>query len=209
MGKFRDLTGERFGRLLVEGTGGYNKHHQLYWKCECECGNYKRVLGSLLRTGMTQSCGCLKKESIAKVNYKHGMAKTPIFNIWWSMMQRCYDKNSHAYNRYGARGINISTKWQSFEGFYADMGDKPEKMSLERIDNNGDYCKENVKWATSKEQANNRSTSKFIEHNGKTQTIAQWADEVGIKMATLWARVNRGMPFEKAILNKDLRYVSN
>jgi hypothetical protein len=199
MGRFRDLTGERFGRLLVEGTSGYNKHHQLYWKCECECGNYKEVLGSLLRNGMTQSCGCLQKEAAAKINYKHGMAKTPIFNIWWSMMQRCYDKNSQAYNRYGGRGINVCDQWQQFEGFYAAMGDKPKDMSLDRIDNNGDYSPENVKWANAKTQANNRKSNVVLEHNGKKQTMQQWSDELGLKVGTVWARLNRGWNISQAL----------
>lgn len=199
MGQFRDLTGERFGRLLVEGTSGYNKHHQLYWKCECECGKYKEVLGSSLRNGMTQSCGCLQKEAASKINYKHGMAKTPIFNIWWSMMQRCYDKNSQAYNRYGGRGINVCNQWQQFEGFYADMGDKPKDMSLDRIDNNGDYSPENVKWATAKDQANNRKSNVVLEHNGKKQTMQQWSDELGLKVGTVWARLNRGWDISRAL----------
>jgi hypothetical protein len=200
MGKFRDLTGERFGRLLIHNKDGYNKHHQLYWLCECDCGKFKKVLGSLLRNGMTQSCGCLAKESIAKVNFKHGMAKTPIFNIWWAMMQRCNDKNSQAYNRYGGRGINICESWQSFEGFYADMGERPEGMSLERVDNNGDYCKENVIWANAKTQANNKRSNVILEHNGKKQTMQQWCDELGLKIATVWARLNiYGYSVDKAL----------
>lgn len=200
MGLFRDLTGERFGRLLVKHKNGYNKHHQLYWMCECECGNKKNVLGCVLSRGDANSCGCLKKESIAKVNYKHGKTRTPIYAIWHSMMQRCYDKNSHAYSRYGGRGINVCQKWQTFEGFYADMGEKPEGMSLERKDVNGDYSLENVIWATAKEQANNKRNNIILEHLGRKQTMQQWCDELDLKIGTVWARLNKyGYSVEKAL----------
>lgn len=200
MGRFRDLTGERFGRLLVIQKNGYNKHHQLYWLCECDCGNFKNVLGCVLSRGDTNSCGCLAKESIAKVNYRHGMAKTPIYGLWHAMIQRCYDKNSHAYNRYGGRGINVCNKWQTFEGFYEDMGEKPDGMSLERKDVNGDYTPENVIWANAKTQANNRRSNVVLEYNGKKQTMQQWCDELGLKIGTVWARINNyGYSVEKAL----------
>lgn len=190
MGQFRDLTGERFGKLLVIERNGYNRHHQLLWLCECECGNKKSVLGMCLSRGDTQSCGCLQKEAIAKVNYRHGMRNTPIYAIWRSMNQRCYDKNSHAYNRYGGRGINVCERWQLFENFYADMGDKEKGMSLERLNNDGDYSPENVIWATAKEQANNRRSNVVLEHNGKKQTMKQWCDELSLNIGTVWSRLN-------------------
>jgi hypothetical protein len=206
MGSFRDLSGERFGRLLVLQRDGCNKHGQIKWWCECDCGTKKHVVGAQLRSGMTQSCGCIKREAIAKVNYKHGMKDTPIHRIWWSMMQRCHDKNSHAYARYGGRGINVCVKWQEFSAFYADMGNKPDNMSLERIDNNGDYEPSNVKWATATEQANNRRSNKFIEFDNKRLTIAQWASFAGIKTSLLWARLKRGIPMHEALQNIDRRF---
>jgi hypothetical protein len=200
MGRFRDLTGERFGRLLVQRKDGYNKHHQLYWLCECDCGNYKLVLGSLLRNGETQSCGCLHKEVTGNINRKHSLANTPIYSLWNSMIDRCHLPTSHTYNRYGERGISVCERWHNFENFYADMGDKPEGMSLERIDNNGDYCPENVIWATAKQQANNRKSNVVLEHNGKKQTMQQWCDELGLKIGTVWARLNvYGYTVEQAL----------
>jgi hypothetical protein len=142
----------------------------------------------------------LKREAIASVNLSHGMTRTPIYAIYRSMMQRCYDQNSTAYHRYGARGINVCEKWQTFEGFYEDMGDKPEGMSLERKDNDGDYCPENVVWAGWKAQANNRRSNRILEHRGKSQTLTQWADEINMKPQTLHARIFRyGWPVEKAL----------
>ena len=130
----------------------------------------------------------------------HGMTRTAIYGLWHAMMQRCYDKNSHAYNRYGNRGVNVCSRWHQFENFYADMGDKPHGMSLERIDNNGDYCKANVIWATAKLQANNRRSNVVLEHNGKKQTMQQWCDELGLKIQTVWARINvYGYSIEKAL----------
>jgi hypothetical protein len=130
----------------------------------------------------------------------HGMTKTAIYGLWHAMMQRCYDKNSHAYNRYGDRGVNVCSRWHQFENFYADMGDKPHGMSMERIDNNGHYSPENVIWATAKSQANNRRSNVVLEHNGKKQTMQQWCDELGLKIQTVWARINvYGYSVEKAL----------
>jgi hypothetical protein len=200
MGRFIDLTDEQFGRLRVLRVVARNKHNQLMWECECECGVTCLALGFVLRRGEKQSCGCLKREAIASVNLSHGMTRTPIYAIYRSMMQRCYDQNSTAYNRYGARGINVCEKWQTFEGFYEDMGDKPEGMSLERKDNDGDYCPENVVWAGWKAQANNRRSNRILEHRGKSQTLTQWADEINMKPQTLHARIFRyGWPVEKAL----------
>ena len=200
MGRFIDLTDEQFGRLRVIKVVARNKHNQLIWECECECGQMCLSLGFILRNGEKQSCGCLQRETIAAVNKSHGMAATPIYGIYRSMMQRCYDNNSHAYDHYGARGINVCEKWHTFEGFYEDMGGKPAGMSLERKDNAGDYCPENVVWATAKQQANNRRSNRILEHRGKSQTLTQWADEIGMKSQTLHARIFRyGWPVEKAL----------
>lgn len=189
MGQFIDLTGQRFGRLRVLSIAGKNKHSQLLWRCECDCGEECVSLGFVMRRGEKQSCGCLQREAIASVNLSHGMAGMPIYAVYRAMMQRCYGQNSHAYDRYGARGIKVCEKWQTFEGFYADMGDKPDGMSLERKDNNGDYCPENAVWAGWKAQANNRRSNRMLEYRGKKQTMTQWAEEFGLKPQTLWARL--------------------
>lgn len=120
----------------------------------------------------------------------HGKSGTAIYGIWRSMMQRCYDVNSQAYDRYGERGISVCDKWKTFEGFYADMGEKPSGKSLERKDVNGDYSPENVVWADAKTQANNRRSNVVLEHDGRKQTMQQWCDELGLKIGTVWARIN-------------------
>lgn len=206
MGRYIDLTGETFGRLRVLGREGINKHGQLTWACECECGNRKVTLGMLLRKGQVQSCGCLQKEITASINKTHGKAATSIYYIWRSMMDRCHAPKSHAYSRYGGRGINVCERWQSFEDFYADMGDRPEGKSLERIDNNGDYSPKNVVWADAKAQANNRRSNVILEHNGEKKTMQQWADQLGVKIGTIWARIDRGWTVDRA-LTQEVRNV--
>lgn len=200
MGRFIDLTGERFGRLRVLQRDGCNKHGQVKWWCRCDCGVEKHVLGMCLTRGETQSCGCLHKEKTSEASKTHGMTRTQIYAIWHSMMDRCHLPTSDAYRRYGARGINVCAKWKKFENFYADMGDKPKGKSLERIDNNGDYSPENVIWADAKTQANNRRSNVILEHAGKKQTMQQWCDELGLKIGTVWARLNvYGYSVEKAL----------
>jgi hypothetical protein len=200
MGRYIDLTGEQFGRLRVLGREGMNKHRQLTWMCECECGNRKVVLGVCLRRGDVQSCGCLHKEVTASINKTHGKTRTPIYAIWRGMMQRCFDKNYHAYNRYGGRGVSVCERWQSFENFYADMGERPDGMSLERLDNDGDYSPENVAWADAKSQANNRRSNVVLEYKGEKKTMQQWCDELGLNIGTVWSRIKvHGYSVEKAL----------
>jgi len=200
MGKPIDMTGNRYGRLSVIEMSGYNNHNQRLWRCVCDCGNESEVIGFLLRQGQTKSCGCLLKESIAAVNYKHGKSKSQIWSIHRSMMDRCYLETSHAYSRYGGRGIDVCERWHDFENFYADMGNKPKGMSLERVDNNKGYFPDNVRWANSKDQANNRRSNVMLELNGKIQTMQQWCDELGLRIGTVWARLNvYGYSVEKAL----------
>jgi len=206
MGRFRDLTGERFGRLLVLQRDGCNKHGQVKWWCRCDCGTEKHVLGMCLSRGETQSCGCLHKEKTSEASKIHGMTQTQIYGLWRGMIQRCTDINHPRYSDYGGRGINVCPAWQTFEGFYAAMGDRPTGMSLERKDVNGDYCPDNVVWASAKAQANNRRSNVVLEHAGKRQTMQQWCDELELKIGTVWARINRGWAASRA-LTQEVRHV--
>lgn len=205
MGKPIDMTGQRYGRLSVIEMAGHNKHRQRLWRCVCDCGNTVEVLGFLLRQEQTQSCGCLQKEAIASVNKKHGMSGTQIFHVHRSMMDRCYMQTSHAYKNYGGRGITVCERWHDFENFYADMGDKPKGMTLERMDNDGPYSPDNVRWASYKDQANNRRSNVVLEFEGKKQTMQQWCDDLGLKIGTVWARLNRGWSVDRA-LTEEVRH---
>ena len=181
-----DLAGQMFDRLTVMQESGKDTRGETLWMCKCECGNIVNVLSSNLRTGHTKSCGCLK--NLAS-NYKHGKYGTSIYKVWANMIQRCNNPDSSYYHRYGARGIKVCDSWLKFENFYKDMGDNPRGFCLERVDNNGDYCPENCKWVSPKEQARNRETSVEVTYNGKTQCIAAWEEELGFNHGTLWTRL--------------------
>ena len=152
-------SGDKFGRLTAIEFAGLRKNSQ-HWLFRCNCGNKKVVRAINVKNGNTKSCGCLNKEVITK----HGMKNTKTWNSWRSMRRRCLDKNATGYKYWGGRGIIICNSWLKFENFYADMGERPKGKTLDRIDNNGNYCKSNCKWSSPKEQMNNRNNSKLKAH---------------------------------------------
>lgn len=138
--------------------------------------------------------------------YKHGMSDGKAHRKWMSMRERCYSKTNYQYFRYGGRGIKVCDRWQVFINFYADMGECPEGMTLDRIDVNGDYSPENCRWATMKEQCRNRRTNKLITFKGQTKPLAMWAEELGIKQTTLQMRLSKyKWPIERALSKADGR----
>jgi hypothetical protein len=199
MSKKIDMIGKRFGRLLVTGEAG-RIGSLLAFACQCECGNTVSVRGPSLRSGNTTSCGCVHKAMVGELNKKHGQTRTAEYSIWQNMISRCTNPNVECYSRYGERGITVCDEWRVFENFYADMGNRPDGMTLDRIDNEGPYSKENCRWATAKEQARNTRRTQLVEFGGKTQCLKDWADEVGLAYNTLRKRfVIHNWPFDKAI----------
>ena len=202
-----DLSGKRFGRLLVLDESVKRINNRPSWNCVCDCGNNTVVNGSQLNKGRTKSCGCLRLDSVErmrKANTTHGMTNTSEFHIWDAMKQRCSNSKKSSYKHYGARGIKVCDRWlESFENFYADMGERPEGCSLDRIDNDGDYSPENCRWATAEEQGNNRRTNRSVSYEGVEYTISELARHVGIPMYLLWSRIVKyGWDVEKAVSMK-------
>lgn len=188
----KPLPQSRYGRLTVIGNakGG--------WLCRCDCGTEKVVRAQCLKSGATQSCGCYQRD-VRQRPWKHGMTYKPIYRLWVSMVDRCTRQNVPNYPLYGGRGIRVCERWMTFENFYADMGDRPEGMSLDRIDSDGNYEPSNCRWATAKQQANNVRRNVLLTHNGKTQSIGLWAAELGIGIQTIRTRINRGASPEAAL----------
>jgi hypothetical protein len=168
--QFKDITGQRFGKYRVMDYAGYTlkacgiKQH--YWICQCDCGNTKEVEGGNLRRGRIVSCGC----HIQAVKTTHNKSNSRAYTIWCSMLTRCSNPNHKNYRHYGGRGITVCESWQnSFEAFYNDMGDPPENLTLDRIDNEKGYSKDNCRWATWEEQNNNQRPR---------SSIRKWKDAI-------------------------------
>ena len=171
------MIGKTYGRLTVLGEDPKrNKNNHILYNCKCSCGKSKKILGSSIRSGASKSCGCLQKESITK----HGMDRTPEYKAYQSMHQRCYNKKSKQYKGWGGRGIDVCSEWHDFNKFYEDMGDRPEKHTLERLDNEKGYGPDNCIWATPKEQALNRRNSIKVMHHGKEITVKEFASSIGL-----------------------------
>ncbi|GMX64564.1 hypothetical protein Elgi_38330 [Paenibacillus elgii] len=197
MGKYRDLTGQKFDRLTVVKYIGRNKINRgAIWLCECCCENKTKieVEARRLKAGTKKSCGCLQRESITK----HNLSRTRIYKIHKSMMDRCNNPNSKTnYDNYGARGIRVCEEWLGDEGFinfykWSLENGYDDLLTLDRKDVNGNYEPENCRWATKKEQGNNRRDNTLIKHNGEVKTLSQWAEKAGLHISTLLNRIKRG-----------------
>lgn len=197
MTKKINLLGTRFGRLVVVSeseshvTPGGNKLTK--WLCKCDCGNMTIVTTRSLRSGNTKSCGCFKKELLSKRRSKGHESRTRLYGIWKGMKYRCFNEKSHGYARYGGRGITICDDWTNENGFqnfknWANDNGYCDGLTIERIDNDGNYCPENCTWATYEQQANNTCANNRITVHGKTHTISEWSKITGLSRKTIWRR---------------------
>ncbi len=199
--KAEESVGEVFGLLTVLGVTRDAKRRAIA-HAECACGGRWEGLLSSLRFEQTVSCGCVRKSKIGEVRRTHGMAnKHPLYNTWILIKQRCTNPKSTSYRLYGERGIQMSAAWQaSFTTFLADMGPRPSAQhSIDRIDNAGNYCKENCRWATAEEQANNQRRNLVVEFRGETLTLSQLADKYKVNYDLLRWRYHKGWDLEEAV----------
>ena len=197
----RDLTNERFGRLVVIGFAGRGARKLLIWNCQCDCGTECTSYGYGLTGGVKRSCGCFQSEVTSKRSKTHGMTKSPTYKSWRSMIRRCEAPGDISYPRYGGRGISVCARWRdSFQAFLDDMGERPSRsQQLDRIDNEGNYTPGNCRWATRKEQARNRRSNTMLSHDGKTMCIAAWADHLGWTQGQIHNRLSYGWSIERAL----------
>jgi len=200
-----ELAGQNFGRLVALRDVGRNKRRLRLWSCLCECGEMTTASSGNLRSGHTQSCGCLQRDRIAESNTKtkttHGMSDTPEFLCWTSVKTRCLNPNAANYKDYGGRGITICPEWlDSFEAFYADMGPRPSsRHSIDRIDNDGPYSPENCRWATPQQQRRNSRQNVMLTYKGRTMSLAAWAEDRNLAYHCLRSRLRLGWSVELAL----------
>jgi hypothetical protein len=201
MRKSLDITGMKFGKLTALHISGRHmspSRKHIMWLCVCDCGNHINVRLNNLRSGGTVSCGCKKLEGNS--NRKHSKTGTTEYRAWAHMKARCSNPNHVDFHNYGGRGIKVCQRWsESFEAFLEDMGQRPSDMtSIDRIDVNGDYSKDNCRWANAYIQSRNKRTNRYYSLNGIELCLSDWATKLGIGVPSLMERL-RNWPIEKAL----------
>lgn len=202
MGKLIDLTGRRFGRLVVMEREQHRKSKGIAWVCMCDCGKKTIVTSDKLKNGHTKSCGCLWLETIKQSNRKHGQTETKLYRVWRGIISRTCNPSSTNYANYGGRGITICEEWRkSFETFceWAVQNGYAEGLSIDRIDNDMGYYPQNCRFITMKEQSKNTRRNRYLEFNGMRMTESDWADSLGIRRETLCFRLKSGWSIERAL----------
>ena len=209
--RFRNFSGETFGRLTVIGYLGSRQRSdgngtRSWWMVKCECGTVKEVESNNLSRGDIRSCGCKQGghgPKDARSYSKTGRNSVSGYVGWKGLFMRCYNPKHPAYQRYGGRGITVHPDWTGvggFERFIAHIGPKPTpNHSIDRIDNNGNYDPGNVRWATRKEQGRNSRHNRLLTHNGITQPLVCWSEELGLRREVIADRINRGWPVADAL----------
>ena len=206
--KLIEMTGKRFGRLVVVEQAGISLTKKALWLCRCECGEERIIAGYDLRAGNCRSCGCLRRDMLVERNTTHGKTYSKVYRSWAHVLDRCLNPNDGAFQNYGGRGITVCARWQSFENFLKDMGEPPAGagVSIERVENNGNYEPGNCCWATQKEQSRNKRNNRFLTFNGVTLCVSDWAKRIGMKCSTLQQRIISGWSAEDALTKPLRRY---
>lgn len=202
--KVENVIGQRFGRLVVIENLHKHSHGSTLHKCICDCGNIIETPISYLKSKHTRSCGCLQRD----VHTTHNLCRTRVYEIYIGMLRRCYNTNREFYYRYGGRGISVCEEWRNdFKAFYdwAMNNGYEEHLTIDRINNDGNYEPNNCRWITRGEQTSNMSRNKFFTYNGETKIISEWARILGIPQTTLYRRIKQNRPIQEIIYKGDLK----
>lgn len=205
-----DISGQRFGMLVVLYFSHMSQSGQSMWMCRCDCGIEKPMQIGNAKFRGSSSCGCRRTEMLSNgmMRRTHGQHDTTEYHVYCSMRQRCTNKLNAAYSDYGGRGITICERWlESFENFFEDMGKRPSGTSLDRIDNNLGYSPDNCRWASKDQQANNTRANRMIEFCGETMTMAQWASRRNVPIQTLFNRLLLGWTVERALTTPSRKHL--
>lgn len=197
-----DLTGKIFNYLRVVKRHKHKNAAYVEWACRCVCGKTIYLPPYKLISGHPQSCGCKKDYLIGIANTRHGHTKDKIsrtYNTWSSMKARCNNLKSNNAKHYGRKGIRVCDRWSSFPNFLKDMGEKPDGMTLERIDSKGNYSPQNCRWATYTEQANNKSSNRIVLYKGTKDTLANACRKANVDYHMVHRRIQKGWAIEDAI----------
>jgi len=195
-----DHSGKKFGRLTAVSIAG-KSDRAILWLCKCDCGKDHITRSAQLVRGSVKSCGCLKKELLSIKKKTHGLSSTRTFNIWANIRQRCENPNNMAFRYYGSRGISVCDAWQTLEGFIADMGECPgDQMTIERVDVNGNYEKNNCVWASMMDQARNKRRTIRVPLNGRLVCLTEYCDVTGKNYAMMRSRIKEyGWSIDRAV----------
>lgn len=197
----QDLTGQKFGRLTVLEFA-YRKGKHYYFLCKCDCGNTIVIRrDSLLKKNFTQSCGCIAIEKSKQRFKKHGLHGSRLYYIYHNLKHRCLNPQNEEYINYGARGISICDEWlKDFKNFsdWAIANGYNDTLTIDRIDNNGNYEPSNCRWITNKQQQRNKRTNRFIRYQGETYCVTDWALKLGLTPKKLFWRLNHNWSIERA-----------
>lgn len=198
MPKTIDLKGKQFGKLTVLKKNGKSKNRHCLWLCLCECGNETTMRSDSLRSGDVKSCGCYKIEKATT----HGLRKTKLYRLWAGIKNRCYNKNEPTYKNYGGRGIKVCSDWFSDARAFCEWaranGWKPG-LTIDRVDNDGDYTPSNCRFVTHAINSRNTRSTRIIKYQDQAMCISEWARFLGMRVHTLWHRLNRGWSVERAL----------
>lgn len=184
------LPAMMFGNLTIQKRAP-DKGLRPAWTCSCSCGNFRVVREQHLRSGHTTSCGCRRAKSRTVHGHRKVGVRSPTYNSWQAMHQRCSDPSRDNYHLYGGRGIKVCERWGSFDLFLEDMGSRPYATSIDRRNSNGNYEPDNCFWASDNQQANNKRSNIVISHNGESRTLAEWCQATGISYGCAYTRIRR------------------